>query len=228
MKPEEWLRLTTVIKVRNKLATWTRDDVVALANQEFGSSELTRQQVAELCEKLKHKRIEKPGKQFYLTNSVETGATPLEFKLIKNPGHVSWKETHWTYSNNHAVLLFSGVKDATHWAFSLVEQNPRQSWHETYKSWRQKTNLKNFSWNKVEDYPANSILRKVLNRRLSQDNTICTPLPDNADIKKQYWGLDVGDVLLKEDEVMKVIEVRSNLDTPPTITFKRASNSELD
>lgn len=223
MKPEEWLRLTGVIKVRNKLASWTRDDIVAFANQEFSSVELTRAQVVELCEKLKHKRTEKPGKQFYLATSVVAGATPVEFRMVSNPGHLNWRSTHWSYSNGHAVLLFSNLKEAVGWAFGLIEQNPRQLWHDIFRNWRNRTKLKNFDWTKTENYSVCSTLSKVLNRQLSQDSITRTPLPDNADIKKQYWGLDVGDKLVKGDEQIEVLEVRANLDTPPTITFKRVN-----
>lgn len=221
MKPEEWLKLTVVVKVRNKLASWTRNDVIAFANQEFNSINLTKQQISELCEKLKQKKLEKPGKQFYIASSGITTVAPAEFKLVSNPGTLGWSTTHWYYTNKKASLRFSTLKELLTWVFNLLEQNPRKLWHEILKAWADKNKISSFDFDNVGNYELEPTLRKIVSRQLLLDRKTCTPLPDNADIKKQYWGLDVGDTLVKQDEQLQVLEVRANLDTPPTITFKK-------
>jgi hypothetical protein len=221
MKPEEWLKLTVVVKVRNKLGSWTRDDVIAFANQEFNSVELTKQQISELCEKLKHKKLEKPGKQFYLTASNVIGAAPAEFKLVANRGSLGWSKTHWYYTNKKASLRFASLKELLSWVFNLIEQNPRKLWHEIIQQWNYKNKINNFSEANSEGFSLDSALEKVVAKRTLLDKKTCTPLPDNANIQKQYWGLDVGDILVKQNEQIQVVEVRANLDTPPTITFKK-------
>lgn len=229
MKVEHWLRNSLVIKMRNRLSTWMREDFIAFAEAEFGTIELTKIQVSQLVEKLKHPQVTKPPKQLsdkYKATASYNGV-PVELVFKDNQGVTNWPNTYWYLTEGRAEIRFSSPRECANWAFSLIRNYPKDNWSGLVYRWKEMTKLRNFRPEELqlEHLPVSNDLVKNLNMLTKQSYKLTVPLPDNASLEKQYWGLSEGDRLVNPDgEQLIVKQVRSNLDGPPTVSFERISH----
>lgn len=225
MKVEHWLRSNLVIKMRNRLSSWVREDFIAFAEIEFGTTELTKIQVSELVEKLKHPEVKKPPREISQKYRLDqtTSEVPLEVVFKTNSGTNNFKETHWYLSDKKANIRFSSDRDCVAWAFTLIRNFPKDSWSGITFRWKEMTKLNNFNPAEIgfSDILFNQDLLKKLKTISRSNYKMTTPLPDSESIEKQYWALQEGDVLTNKDSSIIVKQVRSNLDGPPTVVFEK-------
>lgn len=223
MRPEQWLRLGPVLRCRQKLRSWSRRDVMALAVAVHGSFELDKPQIAVLIQTLKT-AVSKPDPINYKDLPEETEAQLRELRWFDNGEFESAAATAFTPGASSLVLKFATEADVAAWALTLLELDARASWAELKARWKKMTRLSGFVLpSAFTGYELTPEAQCRLERQQRKDQKLRLPLPDNAGVLKRYWSLELGDVVPHEsgDHVLEVKHVRINLGSAPTITFER-------
>lgn len=223
MKPSQWLRLDPVLRCRQKLRSWNRRDVMALAVAELGTVDLDKHQISTLLGLLKTVAT-KPNPVHYQDLPEETEAQLRELSWFDNGEFVAKPETQFQPGSGCLILEFASEADVTAWALTLLELDPRATWSELGNRWKRTTTLSRFAPPSIfPEYPLSAAAARSLRKRQHQDAKLKLPLPDTGDILKRYWGLEAGDIVPHKDgdHVLEVKQVRINLGSPPTITFER-------
>lgn len=228
MLPEQWLRTSIVVKARNKLPTWSRDDFMAFAQAEYGSLDLSKLEVSKLVEKLKHPDITKPPSEF--VNQVKakdmSQSASVDFPIWKTNGTAKrYDETHWYFSEGRAELRFSSDDSVINWAINLLDSYSKDSWPKIIKTWRESNKLDTFDPG-CYNAKINTDLQKILDRRNRINKKAEVILPDNAAAAKQYWGTKVGDIWHNDEYYLVAKSIRANTDSPPTVTFEKILKTE--
>lgn len=228
MLPEQWLRTSIVVKARNKLPTWSRDDFLAFAQAEYGSLDLTKLELSKLVEKLKHPDITKPPTEFI--NQVKqqdiSTSVPVDFPIWKSNGSSKrYAETHWYYSEGRAELRFASDADVVAWAINLLESHSKETWPKVIRTWRLTNKLDTFDVNRYRA-AVNADLQKLLDKRNRVNSKSVVILPDNAAATKQYWGTKIGDIWDNGEYYLVAKSIRANTDSPPTVTFEKISKTK--
>lgn len=222
MRPEDWLKNSTLLKLRSKLPTWNREDILALAKAQFGGHDLDNKQLSSLIALLKDPNLPKPLASFYGDGPAEA-IEVAELRWVANGEWEPASETAWYRTDRHLKLRFASARDAATWAFRLFEWDPRATWSKLVAAYKQRTRLASFNPPDVlPEYPLTPAASVGLAARRRQDNALTKALPDSGDIKKRYYGLEEGERLPHKegDRALVVASVRVNLDAPPTITFR--------
>lgn len=231
MGPETWLKNTQLLKLRSKLPTWTREDLLALAKQMFHSHDIDNKQLARLMAELKLPGLNKPLASFYgasQADQVEVGALRwVENGVWREDPSLAFKPA-WFPADRRLMLRFGLWPQAAKWAFLLFEWDPRSTWAKLQVQWKQRTRLASFSPPEcLPMFPFSAEGRKRLESRQRQDGLMLKPLPDSGDLRKRYYGLEEGERLPHEagDRQLVVASVRVNLEAPPTITFREEATA---
>lgn len=223
MLPEQWLRTSIVVKARNKLPTWSRDDFLAFAQAEYGSLDLSKLEISKLVEKLKNPEVTKPPTEFLnqvKQQDISTSA-PVDFPIWKvNGSSTRYPETHWYYSEGRAELRFASDDAVVKWAINLLENHSKETWPKIIRTWRLSNKLDVFNSN-VYKAALNKDLQKLLIKRNRVNSRSAVILPDNAATTKQYWGTKIGDIWDNGEYYLVAKSIRANTDSPPTVTFEK-------
>lgn len=225
MLPGVWLAHRGFIKLRTKAPDWTREDLLALAQQEFNKHDIDKKQLDALSDILRAKVPPvKPLPVYYKAETEVSSAFLREVRWVDNGEFKESEESQWVPSSKHLKLVFGTVQEMTAWAITLLESETRNQWAGHLKLWRARTRLSAFgvpAW--LPRFTLTSEAAKALGRRQSQDQNMLLPLPDSAEMRKRYFSLEEGDTLAHKEDGTKLIvtKVRVNLDTPPTYTFEK-------
>lgn len=211
MKPSIWINRQPIPKLRSTLKhlySWSNQDIVALANREFGGLDLDNKQIGILVKLLKDELTPKPTDPRFFQDvsigvGIEVSMRPSPVKLGGPAQYIS-KGT-WVYrpSSLHEAILEA----------LAVVQDSKTSWEDARNYDRSQRKI-----TKVQPKgPAN----KGWARKQRDMVNLSTPLPDNAEEHKKYWGLQAGDLVQDQEtqDLYKVQSVRPLLDGPPTVVL---------
>lgn len=211
MNPTIWLNRQPLPKLRTTLKhlnSWSNQDVVALANQMFGSTDLNNKQILELIKVLKFETTNKPPLEFY-TDVPEGVGFEIKFK----PNHLKLADTTYNYIQKGFVKTkFSTLQESLEFALAVI-QDSKVPWEQALSDYMESR--------RVYTFKSSEPLRGYENK-LKDIKSLTTPLPDNADDYKKYWGLQSGDKL--EDDLGNtyvITQVRPTLDNPPTVVYEK-------
>jgi hypothetical protein len=212
MKPNIWINRQPIPKLKSTLkhlSTWSNQDIVALAKQQFSTVDLNNKQISDLVKVLKQETLMKVHPAFYTDVSTNIG---LEIKFKSNGLRLDPKMTRDYISKGVIKVRHHTIDEAIEFAVGLV-QDSKVSWEDTYKQYLNTRKVGMFT----STYPS-----VELERKLKQIDNIKMPLPDNSEEHKKYWGLQIGDNIRDRvsSKVYTVKQVKPMLDAPPTIVLE--------
>jgi hypothetical protein len=223
MTPETWLRQQALVKLRSKLPDWTREDLLALAMQEFKGHDLDKKQLDQLQAYLRDPKPSKPIAHFYTVTAAVKAVVANEVTWVDNGVFAPLPASQWVLKGTRLAPGFDSAESVFGFARALAATSPRESWGRLIREFRTRTTLSRFNLPPGLPYLAQAeSAQQALTRRQQSDAAMNLPLPDSADIRKRYYGLEPGQVLphTDGDRQLVVQTVRVNLDSPPTITFR--------
>lgn len=223
MTPDVWLRQQSLLKLRSKLPDWTREDLLALAMQEFKSHDLDKKQLDGLHTYLREPKPTKPIAAFYVTTAHTQAVLAREVVWVDNGGYEPGGTDRWVLKGTRLAPAFTDIQSCFRFVRALAATSPRESWARVYQDFVRRTATSRF--NLPGGLPAlahTPEAETALTRRQQSDARMNLPLPDSADIRKRYYALEEGEVLAHQDGTCRLVvtRVRVNLDAPPTITFR--------
>lgn len=215
-----WLKLRFVQSFLAKTKNWTWEDLVALAVQSHGRSELSRQEVIQLCGLLKQANLSKPPAACYPASFVKSPCAPGDL-VWKTNREKQVQATHYQAGSKGLQLVFASVEDQLSWVGSWLDSDPRASWAELLA--RQQARWR-YSEPAPTDWPVSDVAAKRLRRTQTRAAAEQLPLPDNSTLDKRYWGLEVGNRLRHASKPPLVVtQVRLNVGQPPTLTLEESA-----
>jgi hypothetical protein len=233
MLPEAWLKQTPVIKARNRLPAWSRDDVLRFCEAEFGTTDLTKQQLFDLVEKLRAPDVEKAARTIsplgLLAPAVEEKAYPVEeLTFVPVRDRCGYAQTHFYFAGARAGIRFGSTRDAVKWTLErLADDVGRLGWNRALATWREITLLGRFDPALHPGVGVDAVLAKQLASRRQQSVLLNTPYPENETMTKRFWASSPGDRFKHPDGTQLVVtEAQPRLDGPPVLTcIKETANA---
>lgn len=210
----QWLKNPQIIKIRNKKLDWTREDIVSLCIEMFATTDISNKQLSVLINKLQDPATTKP-------ETIHEISSDIEVKTVYTSPTKPRKKSMWLRRGKYAMPYFIGLPELYKWISDVYQtSNYRDNWFTTLNDYKKSFEVSVVDKDRLIDIDIDLELSNFLDKRSKANLKLSTPLPNNSNINKLYWGLETGDKLQNKDGTWLVTEVRPSIDSPPTVVIK--------